>query len=102
MLSTLLLLIVFRERVLPTRVDSGLAILLAGAAINGLLGAFLFNFGLPRVGAQVTGVLTYLEPLVAALLGVVVLHETATLSTLAGLALMLAAGAWTAAEPTDG
>lgn len=101
-LSTLLLLAVFRERALPTQVDAGLAVLVAGAAINGLLGAFLFNFGLPRIGAQLTGVLTYLEPLVAALLGVLILHEVATLSTLAGLGLMLVAGAWTASEPAQG
>lgn len=97
-ISALLLLIVFRERVVPTRLDHGLGLLLAGATVNGLLGAFLFNFGLPRIGAQLTGVLTYLEPLVAATIGVVLLGEPATLSTALGLLVVLGAGAWTALE----
>lgn len=72
--------------------------LVLGAAMNGLLGAFLFNFGLPRIGAQLTGVLTYLEPLVASLIGIAFLHDAATPSTIAGLALMVSAGAWMALE----
>ena len=96
--SALLLLVVFRERALPTQFDGGVALLLVGATVNGLLGAFLFNFGLPRIGAQLTGVLTYLEPLVAAVLGVLVLHETATLMSAAGLLIMVGAGAWVAVE----
>jgi drug/metabolite transporter (DMT)-like permease len=96
--SALLLLVVFRERVLPTTFDAGVGLLLAGATVNGLFGAFLFNFGLPRIGAQLTGVLTYLEPLVAAVIGVLVLGEAATASTGLGLLLVLGAGAWTALE----
>ena len=97
-LSAALLLVVFRERALPTHLDGGVALLLIGATINGLLGAFLFNFGLPRIGAQLTGVLTYLEPLVASVLGVLVLHESATVMSAAGLLVMLGAGAWVAVE----
>ncbi|MBL8919089.1 MAG: EamA family transporter [Myxococcaceae bacterium] len=96
--SALLLLVVFRERVVPTRFDAGLGLLLAGATVNGLLGAFLFNFGLPRIGAQLTGVLTYLEPLVAAVIGILLLGEPATGSTVLGLGLVLGAGTWTALE----
>lgn len=96
--SAALLLIVFRERALPTQLDGGVALLLVGATINGLVGAFLFNFGLPRIGAQLTGVLTYLEPVVAALLGVLVLHEAATVSSAVGLLVMIGAGAWVAVE----
>lgn len=96
--SAALLLIVFRERALPTQLDGGVALLLVGATVNGLFGAFLFNFGLPRIGAQLTGVLTYLEPLVAAVIGIVVLGEAASAATVAGLALVLAAGTWIALE----
>ncbi|MDP3237595.1 MAG: EamA family transporter [Myxococcales bacterium] len=96
--SAALLLIVFRERALPTQLDGGVALLMVGATINGLVGAFLFNFGLPRIGAQLTGVLTYLEPVVAAVLGVLVLHEAATVSSAVGLLVMISAGAWVAVE----
>jgi drug/metabolite transporter (DMT)-like permease len=96
--SAALLLGVFQARALPDRLDGGVALLLAGAALNGLVGAWLFNFGLPRIGAQLTGVLTYLEPLVASVLGLVVLHEPFTALTGVGLVLLLGAGAWTALE----
>ncbi len=97
--SAALLLLIFRERAVPSQLDAGVAVLLVGATGNGLLGAWLFNFGLPRIGAQLTGVLTYLEPLVASVLGLVVLHEAWSFATLGGLALILGAGAWTALEP---
>lgn len=96
--SAALLLVVFHARALPSQLDGGVAVLLVGASVNGLLGAFLFNYGLPRIGAQRTGVLTYLEPLVAALVGVVALGEAASVAMAAGLALMLGAGAWVATE----
>ncbi len=96
--SALLLLLVFRGKALPTQLDGGVALLLVGALLNGLAGAWLFNFGLPRIGAQLTGVLTYLEPLVAAVLGVAVLHEPFSASMALGLGLMLGAGAWSALE----
>ncbi len=97
--SATLLLVVLGSRVIPTSLDGGTLILLAGAAVNGLLGAFLFNVGLPKIGAQLTGVLTYLEPLVASLLGLLLLKEPASPSTFAGLGLMVSAGAWMALEP---
>ncbi|MBE2254049.1 MAG: DMT family transporter [Myxococcus sp.] len=96
--SAALLLLFFRERALPTQLDAGVALLVGGAALNGLMGGLFFNLGLPRVGAQLTGVLTYLEPVVAAVLGVVVLHESASLVTGAGLVMMVGAGAWVALE----
>lgn len=94
------LLFVFGREALPTAMDGGVGLLLVGALVNGLLGALAFNFGLPRIGAQLTGVLTYLEPVVAAILGVVVLGEPASLRAAAGVVLMLGAGAWTALEPS--
>jgi drug/metabolite transporter (DMT)-like permease len=96
--SALLLLAVFGARVLPSRLDGGVALLVVGALVNGLLGAWLFNVGLARIGAQLTGVLTYLEPLVAATLGLAVLGEPFSSATAVGLAVLLVAGAWTALE----
>lgn len=97
--SALVLLLVFREDVLPADLGDGTRLVLFGALVNGLIGAVLFNFSLRAIGAQRVGVITYLEPLTAALLGVLVLGEPFTPWTLLGCALVLAAGSWAASEP---
>ncbi|MFZ5438878.1 MAG: DMT family transporter [Myxococcota bacterium] len=99
--SALALLVAFRQEALPTAVDRGLLIVLFGALVNGLIGAALFNVSLRLVGAQLVGVLTYLEPLTAALLGVVVLGEPFTALGALGVLVVLLAGGWAAAEPAE-
>jgi drug/metabolite transporter (DMT)-like permease len=94
-----LLLIVFQSRALPEAVDGRLALFALGALVNGLGGAFLFNFGLPKIGAQLTGVLTYVEPLVASIIGFTVLDDRLTVAAVVGLAMMLTSGGWIALEP---
>lgn len=51
---------------------------------------WLFSAGLARVRATAAGTLSLAEPLAAALLGVLLLHEHLSLSALAGCALILA------------
>lgn len=96
-LSALGLAIVFGAEVLPV---PGRALWGAvfGAAVNGLLAGLLFNRALVRIGAQLTGVLTYLEPLTAALVGVLFFGEPFGALSLGGTALVLVAGAWVAWE----
>jgi drug/metabolite transporter (DMT)-like permease len=67
----------------------GLGWALLGALVNGLLTGVLFNVAVQRVGAQTTGVVTYLEPVVASLVGVG-LGEA--LRPLAGLGIALVVG----------
>lgn len=97
--SALALLAVYRREALPLTVDSALAVVLVAALVNGLLAATLFNVSLGLVGAQVVGVLTYLEPLTAALLGVGLLGEPFSALAALGVAVVLGAGGWAAAEP---
>jgi DME family drug/metabolite transporter len=70
------------------------AILLAlGALVPGAIAGLLFARGLLRAGAARASVLTYLEPLVSVLLGVLVWGEPAGPWTAFGALLVLAAGA---------
>lgn len=96
--SVVALLLVFGRSALP-EVTRGLGAVLVGCLVNGLFAAVLFNVALQRIGAQLTGVLTYLEPLTASLIGVVAFHEVAGWNTAVGAVLVLAAGAWVALEP---
>ncbi len=73
---------------------SGLAYLLAGSLTVGAAAGVLYVAGLTRIGASRSGVLTFAEPLVAVLVGILVWNEPATLAMLAGGALVLFAGAW--------
>lgn len=72
----------------------GFAILTAGSAIVGAAAGLIYASGLVRVGAATSGVLTFAEPLVAVLVGILVWHEPATFAMLAGGALVVAAGLW--------
>lgn len=97
--SALALLVVFRGEAIPSS-TTGLGVVLFAAVLNGLVGAALFNVSLGLVGAQLVGVLTYLEPLTAAVLGVLVLGEPFSAVGALGVLVVLAAGGWAAAEPT--
>lgn len=96
--SAIALLIIFPGRVLAP-LGSHLGIIVAGCLINGLGAAVLFNVALQRIGAQLTGVLTYLEPLVASAVGIIAFHESAGPLTVLGALTVLACGVWVALEP---
>ena len=66
---------------------------LLGALLLGAIGASLFYAGLRFIPAQRAAVLTYLEPLVAALIGVLVFGERLGPAGVAGGVLILAGGA---------
>ncbi|MFO0597233.1 MAG: DMT family transporter [Myxococcaceae bacterium] len=92
------LALVFRAEVLPPDWQATAPIIIA-ALVNGLLAALMFNRALVLVGAQRVGLFTYLEPVTAAVIGVLVLDEPFGLAAAAGLLLVLGAGAWNALEP---
>jgi DME family drug/metabolite transporter len=71
---------------------------IAGAVLMGALGAALFYAGLRRIAAQRAAVLTYLEPLVAALVGYFAFAEPLGAAGLAGGALIVLAGGAIALE----
>jgi drug/metabolite transporter (DMT)-like permease len=94
--SAVALLVVFREQAIPATFEPRIVF---AAFVNGLFAAVLFNVSLRTIGAQLVGVFTYLEPLTAALLGVVVLHEPFTALGAVGVLLVVVSGGWAAAEP---
>lgn len=100
-ISALGLALVFGREVLPTAANQGLAIVLFGCVVNGLFAGLLFNLSLKRLEAPLVGLFTYLEPLVAALVGVVVLGDPFGFASALGLALVLAAGGWAASAPAQ-
>ena len=83
---------------LPSALDDATRFVLLGAFLNGLVGALLFNLALKRITAQLVGVITYLEPLTAALLGAMVLGQPFTIWSTLGGVVVLATGAWAASE----
>lgn len=84
---------------IPSRLDASLLPVLVGSAICGLLANVVFNVGLGRVGSQVSGALTYLEPLSASIVGWVVWQERLGPAQLLGGVVLLGLGAWVALEP---
>jgi drug/metabolite transporter (DMT)-like permease len=66
----------------------------------GACGGALFYFGLQRIPAQRAAVLTYLEPLVASLVGALAFGERLGVTGVAGALCILAAGAAVALQPT--
>ncbi|WP_163862305.1 DMT family transporter [Myxococcus eversor] len=92
-----LLLIAGRDA-LPSAMDGATLQVLAGGAVCGLMGTFLFNTGLRHVPTAAAGALTYLEPLTASLVGWAVFAEALTPVGVAGGLLVLAAGVWVASE----
>jgi len=97
-ISIVALLLIFGGAGIPAP-GPGLLHAVVGAAICGVLGTGLFFAGVTRVPSAVTGALTYLEPLTAAILGWAVFHEALGLRGLAGIALVLASGVAMATEP---
>lgn len=69
-----------------------------GALICGVLGAALFFRGVTRIPAAVTGALTYLEPLVAALVGLLAFGEAIDAAGAVGVVMVLASGVAVATE----
>ncbi len=64
---------------------ASLGIMLAGALLPGSLGALAFMWGLARTRATVASTLTFLEPIVAVLVGWLVYHERLSwLATIGG------------------
>ena len=97
-ISASALLLCFGREVIPTQVNVELGIVLFGCLVNGLIAGLLFNLSLERIEAQLVGLFTYLEPLNAAILGVLVLGEPFGFLSAAGLALVIAAGGWAATQ----
>lgn len=74
---------------------SALALLLVAATFVGAMTGWLFVRGLRRIGAARASVLTFLEPLVAVLVGYFVWHEPLGPLAIVGAAMILGAGLMT-------
>jgi drug/metabolite transporter (DMT)-like permease len=96
--ALVVILIFMGSSALPAHADGGLAVMILGAAICGLTAVSIFNIGLRTVPAHLAGVLTYAEPVVGALVGVLWLGQPLGLTSALGAAVMLAAGIWVARE----
>jgi DME family drug/metabolite transporter len=97
--SALALLLVFGRSALPPALDSRLLFVAAGAVLCGLVGNTLFNAGLRRIPTAAAGALTYLEPLTAALAGLLVFGEALGSLSLLGGVIVLVSGVWVASAP---
>ncbi len=71
----------------------------AGAFLCGLCGSVLFNQGLRRIPAQAASALTYLEPVIAAVVGALAFGEELGALGVLGAVAIVASGAWVALEP---
>lgn len=98
-LAALLLALVTRDPLPPWR--AFLWAPLAGAIVLGAGGGALFYAGLRAIPSQRAAVLTYLEPLVAAIVGAAAFGERLGLAGIAGGALILAGGAAVALSPME-
>ncbi|MFY0524179.1 DMT family transporter [Archangium gephyra] len=96
--SGLLLLLVFGRGALPPALDVSLLYVAGGTVLCGILANSLFYSGLRHVPTATAGALTYLEPLTAALLGVLVFGEALGPLGLLGGLVVLVSGAWVASE----
>jgi drug/metabolite transporter (DMT)-like permease len=99
--AALCLLLVFRGGALPVHADFGLLAVIAGSLVAGLGATVAFNFGLRGVNAPVAGVITYLEPLTAATVGVVFFNEALGPLRLIGAAVVVGCGVWVALEKPE-
>ncbi len=82
----------------PTPTLRGAGTIVGAAVLSGMVAGLLFLWGLERVTAARASVLTYLEPLVGVLIGVLVLGEPMAPLAPFGAALILAAGVVVAAD----
>jgi drug/metabolite transporter (DMT)-like permease len=98
LVSAGLLLLVFGAEAIPPAGPGALHLAL-GTFICGVLSTALFFRGVRLIPAAVTGALTYLEPLTAALVGFLAFGESIGWSGVAGVVLVLASGVAVAIEP---
>ena len=82
----------------------GVGILMIGAVIFGAGAGIVYLRGLAVVGATRAGMLAFLEPLVAVIVGIVVWHETTHALAILGALIILGAGVYVvrASNPKDG
>lgn len=76
----------------PAMRASAFGLVAIGAVIPGAFAGLLFARGLPLAGAARASVLTYLEPMMSVLIGVLVWHERANAWTALGSALVIGGG----------
>jgi drug/metabolite transporter (DMT)-like permease len=96
-ISSAVLLILFGGAAIPAP-GPGTALAVAGSAICGGLGSWVFFKGINLIPSAITGALAYLEPLTAALLGFVLFGERVDAPGLVGVALVLGSGVAMATE----
>jgi drug/metabolite transporter (DMT)-like permease len=97
LVSAGVLLLVFGAEAIPAAGPGALRVAV-GALVCGVVATTLFFRGVTMIPAAVTGALTYLEPLVAALVGFVAFGEALDLAGLVGVALVLGSGVAVATE----
>jgi drug/metabolite transporter (DMT)-like permease len=95
--SAALLLLVFGAGAIPAAGPGTLRVAV-GALVCGVLATTLFFRGVTMIPAAVTGALTYLEPLVAAVVGFLAFGETIDAAGLVGVVLVLGSGVAVATE----
>jgi DME family drug/metabolite transporter len=83
---------------LATVTACDLARLTVGAATIGAISGILFNVGLERIGSARAAVLTFAEPLVAVVVGVLAWHETLSPIAAVGGVLVVSAGIYVARQ----
>lgn len=96
-ISGAVLLLLFGGAAIPPA-GPGTLYAVAGSAVCGGLGTWVFFKGVHLVPSSVTGALAYLEPITAALIGWRLFGEGIDLRGLAGVALVLASGVAMATE----
>jgi drug/metabolite transporter (DMT)-like permease len=98
LVSAGVLLLVFGGDAVPAPGPGALRVAL-GSLVCGLLATGLFFRGVTMIPAAVTGALTYLEPLTAALVGYLAFGEAIGLGGAVGVGLVLVSGVAVATEP---
>jgi drug/metabolite transporter (DMT)-like permease len=92
------LLLAFRGQAIPHGTVAGIAWMMTGAVLCGLVGTSLFNVGLERISTQSAGALTYLEPWTATWVAWMVFGERLTLLSLLGALVILVSGVYVVTE----
>jgi DME family drug/metabolite transporter len=72
----------------------GVLLVTAGAITIGAISGIVYAVGLVRIGASRAAVLTFAEPIVAVIIGVLVWGDAIAPSAVVGGALVLGAGVW--------
>lgn len=97
LVSAAALLLVYGAEAIPSPGPGALRVA-SGAVVCAVLATTLFFRGVTRIPAAVTGALTYLEPLTAALIGSFAFGEAIGWAGVAGVGLVLASGVAVATE----